>query len=415
MSTPVGDAAGSEELFASLRRDVIEAESLAVWVSGPSEQRQNVGSVGPTLYSGTAGIAFALAHYGRHYAQEWAVDLAVSAARHAYAMRDSVPSAYRLGLFGGWTGIIVALAEVGRLTESRSLSSLASRLLEELAETTPSGEFDVVSGDAGAVGGLLMVVDSLGEGALAVAEKCADRLTESARRTRLGGRAWRSPRERNQLPLTGFAHGMAGVGWALLRLAGHDPTNARAERWTEFAESAFQYEDGVFDASEGHWPDLRYYRTWNAVRLRPPPIQVAWCHGAPGIGLARLTAAGLSHDPRHATMAGVALRTTADSARTPARGGAGPGIDDLGVCHGLAGLRVVLGADSTTPASDLGAIDDVLRTAAQRAARRDMAPGLMTGRAGLALAALPKAQGACMQALLGGPSAGRQVRASAAQ
>jgi lantibiotic modifying enzyme len=42
----------------------------------------------------------------------------------------------------------------------------------------------------------------------------------------------------------------------------------------------------VFDPAHGNWPDFRH------ARSGPPAFMETWCHGAPGIGLAR--AAGLS-------------------------------------------------------------------------------------------------------------------------
>jgi lantibiotic modifying enzyme len=75
--------------------------------------------------------------------------------------------------------------------------------------------------------------------------------------------------------LTGFSHGAAGIAYALLRLssATGDPVYRSA------AAEAIAYEDELFEPTLENWPDLREEEAG---------YKVNWCHGAPGIGLARL-------------------------------------------------------------------------------------------------------------------------------
>src|SRR5205823_11480768 len=75
---------------------------------------------------------------------------------------------------------------------------------------------------------------------------------------------------------TGFSHGVAGIAYALLRL--YEITGAA--ELIEAAEEAIAYETSVFSAEVGNWPDL--------VAADSPSFFVRWCHGAAGIGLARL-------------------------------------------------------------------------------------------------------------------------------
>jgi len=77
-----------------------------------------------------------------------------------------------------------------------------------------------------------------------------------------GHRAW--PTQEGKL-LTGFSHGTAGIAYALLRL--YEVTDEVAFRAA--AEQAFAYEHSV-----------------------PAPQTGSWCHGAAGIGLARLGGLG---------------------------------------------------------------------------------------------------------------------------
>jgi hypothetical protein len=97
--------------------------------------------------------------------------------------------------------------------------------------------------------------------------------------------------------LTGFSHGAAGIAYALLRLY----AASGEEDFREAAREAIAYEDSVFVPEAGNWPDLRQ---------EEPSCMTSWCHGAPGIGLARLGGlAALATDQIQQDIA-VAMRTT---------------------------------------------------------------------------------------------------------
>jgi lantibiotic modifying enzyme len=92
-----------------------------------------------------------------------------------------------------------------------------------------------------------------------------------------GRGAWKTVAEQ---PLTGFSHGAAGIAYALLRL--YAATTDRA--YLAAACEGISYERSVFSEAAGNWPDFR------AVAERDGQLgfMISWCHGAPGIGLARL-------------------------------------------------------------------------------------------------------------------------------
>ena len=82
-------------------------------------------------------------------------------------------------------------------------------------------------------------------------------------------------------------------------------------RFRATAVKAMEYERSIFSPEEGNWPDLR-----PTDDAGPNPdgdhFMVAWCHGAPGIGLGRLRS--LRHMDDDSTRAEVdaALKTTLD-------------------------------------------------------------------------------------------------------
>jgi lantibiotic modifying enzyme len=200
-------------------------------------------------------------------------------------------------------------------------------------------ELDLIGGNAGAIPALLSLSQiPVWRSCRAVAVALGEELCQTAT---CQGNAWVWNAEKaygvsvGTIPLTGFAHGAAGIGLALLEL------NAATGR-TDFLEAgraAFAYEDSLFNAEQGNWPDLRSY---GATAASPPSPQyaVAWCHGAPGIALARLRAISLDPLRRdvHAAVANVALATTrraVEQTRQHAR-------YDTTLCHGLGGLLEVL-------------------------------------------------------------------------
>ena len=136
-------------------------------------------------------------------------------------------------------------------------------------------------------------------------------------------------------PLTGFAHGNAGIAWALGELA--DLTGEARFRTAERA--AVAYERSLFSAEAKNWPDLRDLRRPGAdagpTANPEASFMAAWCHGAAGIGLARILSLGRLDEPATRAEIEAALETTL------ARGFG----DNHSLCHGdLGNLEPLLQA-----------------------------------------------------------------------
>jgi lantibiotic modifying enzyme len=91
--------------------------------------------------------------------------------------------------------------------------------------------------------------------------------------------------------LTGFAHGMSGIAAALLEFY-HITQN---EDSLNLALSAMNYENSCFNTDVNNWPDFRQFDT---SRKQKNNCSMAWCHGAPGIGLQRLRAWEITGDEK---------------------------------------------------------------------------------------------------------------------
>ena len=132
--------------------------------------------------------------------------------------------------------------------------------------------------------------------------------------------------------LTGFSHGAAGVGYALLEL--YQTTGEH--RFRAGAEGAFAYERSLYSPDAMNWPDLRESAPGGNQPEDPPSYTAVWCHGAPGIALSRLRASELLGDSQFRSEALTALQTTRDSVRSGLHSG------NYSLCHGLAGNAEIL-------------------------------------------------------------------------
>ena len=94
---------------------------------------------------------------------------------------------------------------------------------------------------------------------------CGEHLMEKRTHTESGYRAWRTLWAHQ--PLTGFAHGAAGVAYALLRLG--EATGDT--RFLEGAEEAIAYETAVYSATARNWPDFRNVSGNRLARLATAP------------------------------------------------------------------------------------------------------------------------------------------------
>lgn len=292
-------------------------------------------ALGPELYSGTSGVALFLAELHAATGDAAARRTALGAIRQSLARVDAVPPTNRLGLYIGWVGIAFAAARVGIvLGEDELLGHAIQQLRRSAGESRDEHEFDLMSGHAGAIAALVVLCDVLNEASLLdFAAQLGDGLLRTADKTD-AGYSWKSfgfPKQRN---LTGFSHGTAGVGYALLELfrATDDSKYLRA------AEQAFRYERHWFDVAAGNWPDFREEPARGGRGKRPLSFAISWCHGAPGIALSRLRAYEVVRDETCKDEATTALRTTREMIERRLRSG----IGNFSLCHGLAGNAEVL-------------------------------------------------------------------------
>lgn len=297
-------------------------------------------ALGPDLYGGTSGVAMFLAQLHSATGDLAARRTASGAIGQALSRVDDLPNETSAGVYGGRMGVAVAAARIGVLLDEPALLKRATALIQSLHPAC--NDFDLISGRAGGIIGLLVLGELLDNVQfLEQAIQFGDQLLESGQ-TRDGQCSWKSPTINSRRNLTGFSHGTAGVGYALLEL--FRVTEKEAYRLA--AEQAFNYERNLFDRHVQNWPDFRERRIRRGRSPAPLSSTVSyttfWCHGAPGIGLSRLRAYELLCDTTCEAEAITAVMTTSRGI-TSARAG---GLGNYSLCHGLAGnAEVLLHAD----------------------------------------------------------------------
>lgn len=294
--TEPAEPATNEKLIAAACEIGDRLESLAMvnnqnvsWIGVAlvNEKHWSLLPMGVDLYNGMPGIALFLAYLGAvtgidRYTKlaEATIDSIRQNPRHLNELKQSIGGFTGLG---GWIFVLTHLSSLWKrpelLAEAESLVELLPPLIEK------DGQLDFLGGAAG----LIAVLNGLyrcspSERTLAAAVQCGDRLLARARRMDQGT-GWAT--SMSAIPLAGFSHGAAGIAYALSALA----ELSGAERFREAALRAMTYERSIFSSRMGNWPDLRKVKNANASLDEESDLiysMFAWCHGAPGVGLARL-------------------------------------------------------------------------------------------------------------------------------
>jgi lantibiotic modifying enzyme len=287
-------------------------------------------TLGPDLYAGTSGVALFLAGMYARTGEVRYRETAREALRFSAARLDRIPGRFRQGFYSGRVGVAFALSRGGELLGDPALAHEAwGELDHRVADENEGILLDTISGAAGSIAPLLSLSSSLARSDLrALAERLGERIIAAADKDASGWK-WGDDATgfHSHRPLTGYGHGAAGIGVALMELF----AATGDARYRDGGREAFRYENALFNPERDNWPDFRY----SADSSASGHFGVAWCLGAPGIGLSRLRAMQIDAAmPQYRLDAETALRTV----RRRLADSADPGSDDFSLCHGWAGL-----------------------------------------------------------------------------
>jgi len=294
-----------ETLAAKAIRGRTDACWIGVDLRSLGNQIWELSATGTDLYAGVGGMAlffgYLAAASGRSDFEELA-RAALQPIRHHLSRVE--PDEYPIiGAFSGRASEIYVLQHLANLWGDTRLLDEALGGLPEIARLIPSDRhLDIIGGAAGCAIVLLGLYQQTGEQAvIEAAWQCGQRLLETAAPQRAGW-GWAISGESDAL--AGFSHGVAGIAWALLRLA--EATGD--QRFREAAHRGWAYERTLFVPERENWRDLR--RSDDAISSDPDYIPAGWCHGAPGVALGRLLAMPLDDAPEIRDEAILGIGTT---------------------------------------------------------------------------------------------------------
>lgn len=293
-------------------RDSMTPERTRLWPTGSFGGQTDAGNV----QHGAAGVLVTLAAALPHATDGAATTRAVATAA-SWLTRQEPPRHPRRplpGLYFGRAGVAWALAEAGAALGDDALVDAAVHRLLRLPTTWPNP--DVAHGLAGACLAHVHLARRTGDERLARrADGYADALAAAADEDELGP-YWRIPADSDSVLAGkvhhGFAHGAAGIGYALLA-NGRDADVQLAVRTGDALCRAAEIDDD----GAAWWP----------VGPQEPTRLPHWCSGSSGIGTFLLRLYARTGERRYADHA-IAAATAVHRSRWQSSPVA---------CHGLAG------------------------------------------------------------------------------
>lgn len=301
-------------------------------------------SMGMALYDGLPGMLLFFEHLARLTKSERAIDISERLLIRINQMVDKHLNLLRelgTGAFNGWPGLVYMYLHLAKVRNDKQWLDYANRIMTELSgDLSEPDDFDVISG----ISGTLLVLsawDRSGDHPQAkpLIRLLADWLIRSAIKQDAGV-GWENHAAQGQ-PLTGFAHGTSGVIVALVEAAVvlQEPAYLDTVKW------AIEYEEASYSEQQQTWLDLRADRKTDDDEH---DSFYAWCHGAPGIGLARVAAARCLEGSEFASkLAGEdMLKALRSGARRAAKVTLAEGLGGSHtLCHGdLGNLEMVINA-----------------------------------------------------------------------
>ncbi|MCH9688077.1 MAG: type 2 lantipeptide synthetase LanM family protein [Deltaproteobacteria bacterium] len=261
------------------------------------------------LYAGTAGLVHVFAYLGEITGESRYTEVARRALAGYRRRLEAVAESVRtVGAFNGWGGAIWALSHWSRLwgepalaAEARVIAQRATGLLEA------DQDLDVIGGAAGlivALAALHRVTPD--DEVLGWMRRAGDSLVERANPMEHGV-GWFS-RIDTERPITGMSHGAAGIAWALGQLF----TLTQDTKYRDVAIDGIRYERSRLLVNEGNWLETDQSDRKAAGSKDESTLSVAWCYGAPGVGMARLRSLDVLDHPFVREDLEIAVATTVD-------------------------------------------------------------------------------------------------------
>jgi lantibiotic biosynthesis protein len=278
----------------------------------------------PDLYDGVAGITFFLLQVYRIHPHPVILKTLKGALQQLITTKGDDKNVLN-GFYQGKTGVIFVLKMAANILDVATIDIEAEKRLSDLLlASEPEEHTDIISGLAGIILFLLYLYrsDTKRNELLMQAIKLGKKLIDTAEKNK-HGYSWKTIDTALQ-NLTGYAHGASGIAAAFIEI--YALTNE--EDFLFAAKEAFRYEDSFFNTEKQNWPDFRFANT--TKKPEDEVCSMAWCHGAPGIGLARFSAYEITGDKSFLDDGMKAVQVTRKYLSDEM-------VPDYTLCHGLFG------------------------------------------------------------------------------
>jgi type 2 lantibiotic biosynthesis protein LanM len=230
------------------------------------------------LYNGVTGIAYFFLYLGKETGDKEYIQLADQCINTAWEMvRKNVDR--NISVFTGYGSLLYVLLHRAKLFGESVMNDQIIELMEVLEEMIDTdNQLDMISGCAGTLISCLDIYELFHSSkALDIAKKCGEHLLSESQSMQ-GGITWVTS-SINKTPLSGIAHGNAGICLSLARL--YETTGDH--RYLDTCMAGIEFENSLYCPEENNWKDLRF--TDGQV---PNQFVMYWCNGAPGLGIARI-------------------------------------------------------------------------------------------------------------------------------
>jgi type 2 lantibiotic biosynthesis protein LanM len=282
-----------EQIASGIRSSAIKNDNNYSWNSYTTNGNNKLvfDTLSPMLYDGSLGIACFL-HMADSIANKKIVDAIISA-----EVKRAFNAAVDIAFASGISGLLYTLVKTHSADNSNLQTAIDLTRLINLADISKDHKYDIMAGSAGLLQSLALLYKSTGSAdVLNTMTVIGDHLLESrVIDSPSGALTWRS--EQFDRPLTGFSHGASGIACALLTL--FDCTGI--DKYKHAFYQSIKFENYYRNAQYSNWCDLRKAGS---------ECRTAWCHGAPGIGLARLHAYAILKEKNLLRDIEIAISTT---------------------------------------------------------------------------------------------------------
>lgn len=238
-------------------------------------------AVGMYLYGGISGIAVFLGEYLKSFKDkraQWCFELAVNKMKRyteKFCSESVREQPVKTGIVDGEASLVWVYLQLFEMSGDIEYLDYASRHFRGMKRYFYEDHyFDLLSGNAGAILAAIHLYQTTGEKEYLDMAEELERCLWEHRCEMESGSGWKIPGM--EIPLAGMAHGNSGflLAYTMLYKA------VRKKEYLDKIKSILTYEDSLYSEEYGNWLDLRC-----PDRNK---IMNAWCHGAPGILLARM-------------------------------------------------------------------------------------------------------------------------------